>query len=302
MSDGSDHDFIKNIKNIIWKAGDWVISELTRISPTLNTVIRYRMVYGIFPNLKHPKTFSEKLCWLKLNRYMNDLLVIQCADKYRVREYVKGKGCKSLLNELFYVYDSPEQINWEDLPEQFVLKWNFGAGKNYICRDKRLHQADQVIKQFREWGKDRCWLPYSELQYKYIKPQIICERYLQDDQYSNSLPDYKVYCFHGEPLAILVIEDRDTVIKSAFYDCEWNFLENSKYQKPEKNMDRPVCLVQMLDSARILSEPFPFVRVDFYVVNGKLFFGELTFTPAGGLYMSQTKIHGKDMTEYLHIP
>lgn len=259
------------------------------------------MAFGTWPDLKNPKTFSEKLCWLKLYRYIKNPLVIQCADKYKVREYIQDKKCDGMLNELLGVYDSPEQIQWEKLPKQFVLKWNFGAGKNFICKDKERYKFEDVVVKFREWEKDKCWLSHSELQYKYIPHKIICEQYLEDDSYRSSLPDYKVYCFNGKPLAILVILDRNSEIKAEFFDCDWNVIKNEKYQSPEKDMDKPVCLEQMLESAKILSEPFPFVRVDFYVVNGKLYFGELTFTPAGGLYMSQTKLHGKDMTEYLDV-
>ena len=302
MSEATEAGLSKKIKHYCWAAADKAISGITCVSPKLNTMLRYKMVYGAFPDLKHPSTFSEKLCWLKLKRYMRDPLVIQCADKYRVREYVEQKGCGELLNELYGVYDSADMIPWEELPDQFVLKWNFGAGKNLVCRDKSKYSAREVAGQFREWGKDKCWLAYSELQYKYIPRKIVCEKYLEDDLHSNALPDYKVYCFHGEPLIVLVIQDRGQGTKAQFFDCDWNALENPKYPRPEKDMERPGCLQQMLDSARLLSEPFPFVRADFYVVNGRLYFGELTFTPAGGLYMSQTKINGKDMSEYLKVP
>lgn len=290
---------LEEVRHKIRVTKENIICKTTYISPKLNTCIRYKMVNGVYPDLKNPKTFCEKICWLKLHRYMKDPLVIQCADKYRVREYIQKKGCGALLNELYHVYESPDQIEWDFLPRQFVMKWNFGAGKNLICKDKSQYDPELVINQFRIWEKDKCWLPYSELQYKYIPHKIICEKFLQDDQFSNDLPDYKVYCFNGEPLAILVIEGRYSEIKAEFYDCNWLPLESVKYKKPEKHMKKPKCLEQMLSSARILSAPFPFVRVDFYIVNERLYFGELTFTPAGGIRMAQTMIQGKDMTEYL---
>lgn len=291
----------RQINSIKWKIADKAVSFVTYVSPKINTQLRYKMAYGVFPDLNHPRTFSEKLCWLKLFRYMNDPLVIKCADKYRVREYLEEKGCNALLNELYCVYDSAEQIEWDTLPDQFVMKWNFGAGKNLICKDKGHYTADDVISLFREWGKDKCWLPYSEMQYKHISPKIVCEKYLQDDSHSNALPDYKVYCFHGEPLATLVMLDRNEQVKAVFFDQDWNALDNPKYNRPNEKIEKPECFCQMMDSARILSKPFPFVRVDFYIVNGRLFFGELTFTPAGGIYTSHVKIQGKDMTDYLHI-
>lgn len=110
---------------------------LTLISPELNTRIRYRMVFGKKINLDNPQTLNEKILWLKLYRYMKDPLVIQCADKYRVREYVEKCGCGRILNELIGVWESANQIPWEELPNQFALKWNFGFGMNIICSDKK---------------------------------------------------------------------------------------------------------------------------------------------------------------------
>lgn len=276
---------------------------ITQISPTLNTQLRYRQKFGVFPNLKEPKTFSEKLSWLKLNRYCQDPLVIQCADKYLVREYVVQCGHKELLNELYGVYSSMEEISWDSLPPQFVLKWNFGAGMNMICRDKSDWNIHQVTTQMMEWGKCKFWLPYAEMHYKYIPRKIICERYLEDAKEKDALPDYKVYCFHGEPLAILVMHDRGKTIKSEFFDAQWVPLKNTgKYQEVADPTPRPSCLQQMLQVSRNLSKPFPFVRCDYYVVDERLYFGEMTFTPACGLDVSQTKINGKDMAEYLQIP
>ena len=136
-----------------------------------------------------------------------------------------------------------------------------------------------------------------------MKKRIICEEFLIDNDNPDVIPDYKVYCFHGEPKAILVMHDRGHGIKSEFFDTKWELLENTeKYQRPEHMTPKPHCFDEMIEVSKKLSEPFPFVRCDFYVVNGKLYFGELTFTPAGGLYTSSTKIDGKDMSEYLHVP
>lgn len=292
---------IRTFKHYIWNALNYTISGITYISPKLNTQIRYKMAHGVFPNLRKPTTFCEKLCWLKLYKYMKNPLVIQCADKYKVREYVQEKGCGNLLNEMYRVFNSADEISLENLPEKFVMKWNFGAGKNFICKDKSQYTQEEVIDMFNKWEKDKCWLPYSELQYKYIRRKIVCEKYLEDDLNSNALPDYKVYCFHGVPLVTLVILNRGLDVRAEFYDQNWNAIHNPKYKKPEHDVKKPLCYKQMMESAKILSEPFPFVRVDFYVVNGQLFFGELTFTPAGGIYTSQVEVHGKDMTEYLHI-
>ena len=276
---------------------------LTLISPVLNTKARYRSVYKKKLDLKHPSTFSEKLLWLKLYKYLDDPLVIQCADKYRVREYVKQCGLEEILNTLYGVYSSAREIPWNTLPDSFVLKWNFGATMNVVVKDKRKLDIPTTIEQIDKWSKVKYWLSHSEMQYKKTEKKLICEKFLQDDGSPDVIPDYKVYCFHGNPKAIFVMHDRGHGIKSEFFDTNWNQLDNTgKYQKPEHTTKKPLCFDQMMEASRKLSAPFPFVRCDYYVVNGKLYFGELTFTPAGGLYASTTKIDGKDMSELLHVP
>lgn len=278
-------------------------SILTIISPELNTRVRYREVFKKKLNLDNPKTLNEKILWLKHKKYMHDPLVIQCVDKYRVREYIKECGCGEILNELYGVYDDPSSIPWDSLPDKFVLKWNFGAGMNIVCSDKNSLDYKRVISQLKKWGRVRYWLPHSEMQYKYTPKKIICEKFLQDDQSPDVVPDYKVYCFHGNPETIFVMHDRGHDIKSEFFDMEWNLLENTnKYSSPDHITQKPKCLKQMIEVSKRLSKPFPFVRCDYYIVNDKLYFGELTFTPAGGFYVSQTNIHGKEMTDYLEVP
>ena len=154
-------DIIKKNKmlyNICLDIRKGIYCTATLLSPELNTRLHFREKFGRKLNLNHPNTFNEKLLWLKLKRYNNDPLVIQCADKYRVREYVEQCGCGHILNELYDVYDSAEEISWEKLPSQFVLKWNFGAGMNIVCSDKSKLNQDEVIGQLKRWGKCKYWL------------------------------------------------------------------------------------------------------------------------------------------------
>jgi len=275
----------------------------TLISPTLNTRLRYRYLFKRPLNLREPKTFNEKLLWLKLKKYNHDPLVIQCADKYRVREYVKECGYGDILIDMIGAWDTAVEIPWNRLPERFVLKWNFGAGMNIICKDKRVLSQNDFIRQMDRWKKNKCWLSHSEMHYKHMPKKIVCERYL-DSAGESSIPDYKIYCFHGVPKAVLVMHDRGSgKMTTEFFDTQWNVLENSsKYTSREQTTEKPVCLDEMLRAAARLAAPFPFVRCDFYVVGDKFYFGELTFTPAGGMYTSQTKIDGKDMTSFLNVP
>lgn len=261
-------------------------SGLTLISPVLNTKKRYKSAFHKNLNLSNPITFNEKILWLKLNRYMRDPLVIQCADKYAVRAYVKQVGCSEILNELIGVYNTPSEINWNDFPEKFALKWNFGCGLNIICENKEALDIPATMRQLEKWRKDKCWLPYSELQYRYAPKKIICEKYLKNG--SGRLPeDYKIYCFNGVPQYVMVCVGREHGHpKFYFFDRDWKLARinhDSMHAAPDFILEKPACMELMFDYAAKLSKPFSFVRADFYAVDGQAVFGELTFTPCGGL-------------------
>lgn len=288
-------NFVLSIQELFFKI-------TTIISPKLNTTIRFRQANGYFPDYKNPKSFTEKLVALKLKNYINNPLVIQCADKYLVRDYVIKCGYGHLLNDLIAVYDNVNEINWDKLPNQFAIKWNFGAGMNIICHDKNTLDFTSTIKQLKRWGQTKYWLSHSEMQYKYAQKKIICEKYLKADKIGEPIVDYKVYCFNGNPLAILVMHDRGKVVKTEFFDIDWNPLINTqKYQSPEMTTPKPNCLSEIISCCAALSKPFPFVRIDFYIINEILIFGEMTFTPAGGVLASQTMINGKEMGEFLKL-
>lgn len=291
------------LRRLYRKMRNLVFSASTLISPELNTKLRYRYLFKKKLNLKSPQSFNEKLLWLKLNRYINDPLVIQCADKYRVRDYVKDCGYEDILIDMIGAWDTADQIPWDELPDRFVLKWNFGAGMNIVCKDKESLDIPKTVKQMNKWRKKKYWLSHSEMQYKYMPKKIICEKYLEHPQES-AIPDYKIYCFHGKPEAVLVMHNRGSgKMSTEFFNTQWKPLENSsKYAVATEPAEKPLCLEEMLKAAEKLSAPFPFVRCDFYVLGEKFYFGELTFTPAGGMYVSTTKINGKDMAEYLNVP
>lgn len=168
----------KKIRKFVTNARNAKFIVATMISPELNTKMRYRANFKKKLELNHPETLNEKILWLKLNKYMENPLVIQCADKVRVRDYVRDCGCEEILIDVIGVYDNAEDIPWDDLPNEFVLKWNFGAGMNIVCTDKSKMNRDEIINQMKEWGKSKYWLTHSEMQYKYIDKKIICERLL----------------------------------------------------------------------------------------------------------------------------
>lgn len=283
---------MKNIKKSNFSRN--LKSLLTKVSPRLNTEILYLVKYKKFINLSSPKTMDEKIQWLKLHTYLDNPLVTQCADKYKVRDYVKECGCGEILNELYFVWDSVDEIQWNQLPDKFVLKWNFGCGQNYIVRDKNKEDFEKVKQKLVEWYKshDKFYLPYSEMQYRNIVPKLICEKLIETE--SGDLPiDYKLYCFNGIPDSVMLCVGRSQGHpRYYFFNREWKFLP---YNKVDKNLPKDFTLPKpknidvVFEYAEKLSKSFPFVRADFYLENGKVTFGELTFTPSGGFDLDITE-------------
>lgn len=260
-------------------------SLLTRISPKLNVKFNYWYYYKRPLNLKNPILFDEKIQWLKLNEYHKNIYTI-CADKWKVRDYVASKGLSGILNDVIGVYQKPEDINWSELPNEFVMKWNFGNGFNLICFDKNSLDINSSIQTLKKWGKTKSHLIHGELQYKNIPKKIICEKFLKDKKEGVLPDDFKVYCFNGVPKYILVCEGREKGWpKFYFFDTNWQLARINKDSKdaPEGfTLPKPDNLNQLMEYATKLSNDFYFVRVDFYIVDNDVYFGELTFSPSGG--------------------
>ena len=278
-------------RDVLKKGYGKFIEVISGYSPVLATYILYLQKFHRVLNLKEPRTLNEKIMWLKLNDYNNNSLITMCADKYKVRDYVIEKHHEDLLNNLYDVWDSPSQIDWEKLPNQFVLKCNHGCGYNIICSDKTALNKTAVLNQIKKWYEEDFWKKKAELNYKHIEKKIICEKYLENTDHT-LIADYKVYCFHGKALYILVCDNKITDRKFYFFNSNWEFQRinpDSINAVGVPSFGKPDCLQELLRSAEDLSEPFPFVRVDFYIVNNKPIFGELTFTPAAGLDANRLK-------------
>lgn len=230
-------------------------------------------------DLKNPKTFNEKLQWLKLYYFPNDELVVRCTDKYAVREYIKGKGYENILVPLIGVWNRTEEINWEKLPQKFVFKCNHGCAYNLICNNKNEFNKRKAIKQLNKWLKEDFGAFNIELHYSKIKQhKIICEEFIDED-----LMDYKFFCFNGNPKFIYVSSDliHDRQAKIGFFNLDGSKmkLQRDDYENIE-DIEIPPFYSEMVDIATSLSESFPFVRVDFFVTKSKYYFAELTFTPS----------------------
>lgn len=269
------------------------LSALSLVSPTANTRIRYRISKGRSINLESPHTFDEKISWLKLHIYSHSELVAQCANKIRARFYVTNAGAEELLTELFGVYDSPSEIPWESLPESFVLKWSDGAGGAIICHDKNGIDRELVVRQLEESNRNRSHLYSAELQYHKVPNQLLCEERIPGDGHSAPI-DYKFYCYEGLPKLVLVCAGRFAgPPQFYFYDMSWNRIHGLSLPDREapaaEEIRKPEGFERAAQYAALLSKPFPFVRVDLYIENGRTFFGELTFTPCGGVDSSLTR-------------
>lgn len=263
--------------------------QLIRYNLPLGLRVLHYYYFHSFLHLRDPKTISEKIQWMKIHLYGydQDPIYMQCADKYRVREYVRACGCEDLLNDLIAVYDTPEEIDWNELPQQFALKWNFGNGYNIICQNKEHLDISKTLKQLRAWGKEEPWLKTGEVQYKQTKRKLIVEKFIEAER--GILPvDYKIYCFHGEPYLLFTAEERGMGKETKFYYfyLDWSLkccIPNTLEEREKAlQIPPPHHLKEMIASARQLSSRFPFVRVDFYDTPDRLYFGELTFTPGGG--------------------
>lgn len=271
------------------KFSHWFKQTLTRISPRLNTRAVYFMKFKKRINLKNPQTLDEKIQYLKFHDYYKNPLVTQCADKYAVRDYVKQCGCEEILNDLYYSWDSVDEINWDALPNQFVIKWNFGCGQNLICYDKCKLDIDDAKRKLKQWYNihNTFYLTYSEMQYQGIVPKLICEKLIETED-GNVPVDYKLYCFGGIPDCVLLCADRGKLEHGAhyyFFDKGWNLKRYNKRGKEAPanfTLPKPDNFEKLFEYAEKLSKPFPFVRADFYLEKGKVTFGELTFTPCGG--------------------
>ena len=232
-------------------------------------------------DLKNPRTFNEKLQWLKLYYYPQNDLAVKCADKYRVREYIKEKGYENTLVPLLGAWNNVEDIDWDSLPNKFVLKCNHGCAYNILCNDKTKFDKEAAVKQLKKWMQEDFGAFNIELHYSKIKPHITCEEFLGD-----CIMDYKFFCFNGEPKYIYVSNDliHDRQAQIGFF-----YLDGSKMPMTRDDYTDIPCVTlppffdEMKEAAIKLSKDFPFVRVDFFLANDRYYFAELTFTTGAGM-------------------
>lgn len=254
----------------------------------------YSYVLGKEMNWNNPQDLNEKINWLKV--YGDTSMWPLLADKYKVREYVKDKGLEGLLVPLYKKWNTADDIDFDSLPSQFVLKTNHGSGEILVVKDKSALNIDRVRNDVSRWLKEKYGFLQGEPHYLKIKPVVIAEKLLEEtnNTFSTSLVDYKVWCFNGNPYCVWACYSRTkdgTYVGT--YDLNWDYhpewsVFTEHYKDGGPIVPKPKSFEEMINAATILSDGFPEVRVDFYDVDGKLYFGEMTFTSNGGFMQFYT--------------
>lgn len=276
--------------NVIFRPVLLLCEYLGKYHPVILAKIRYFARFHKFLNLKDPKDLNEKILFLSLRT--DTMLWTKLADKYRVREYIHELGLDDILVKLYGVYDSVEDIDFPKLPNSFVLKTTHGSGDIRIINDKSQLNLEDTVESLQK-DLNTVYGPIEGgLHYMRIPRKIIVEELMHNDEttskYSSSIIDYKIWCFNGKAHYIWACCNRDKHGTDVMtYDTNWNAhpeysIFNNEYRKGML-IPKPMNLEKMLHIAEQLSKPFPVVRVDLYDINGKIYFGEMTFTSLGGL-------------------
>lgn len=264
--------------------------------------IKYRLQMRTKLNLENPQTFNEKLQWLKL--YDRNPEYTKMVDKYEAKEYVGNIIGEEYIIPTLGVWDKFENIEFEKLPNQFVLKPTHTSGNIFICKNKEKIDYKKLKKMVRGWMKRKYYPIHREWPYKNIKPRIIAERYMQNKN-DEDLKDYKFFCFNGKPKIILVCSERfsSNNMCETWFDENWNCLDIIEANhRINKKIKKPVNFSQMMEFSKKLSRSISFIRVDFYEIDSKIYFGELTFFPATGLEKFEPEKWNRRLGNMLELP
>lgn len=296
---------LKNNPKEIGKAIDSNISKwkiMQYLPDRIYLKIRYSLCLHKRLNFSNPVGFNEKLQWLKL--YYRDPLYEKLVDKYLVKDYVKETYPDINLIPTIGVWERPEDIDFNLLPDQFVLKCTHDTGSTILCKDKTVFNISEAIKKLKNAQERNMYYPGREWVYKSIKPLIVAEPYLADDG-ADELKDYKLMCFNGKVKCSFVCSDRFSPegLHVTFFDRDWNVLPFIRHYPMRKDgIPKPYCYDKMLQLAERMSKDMPFVRVDFYEINKNVYFGEYTFFPGSGFEEFSPDEWDLIMGEWLTLP
>ena len=264
-----------------------------KISPKTMLTVRQWIKTKQLINWKHPRNMQEYVYAQLFNKDTDLHLYSIAADKLKVREYISKTIGNKYLNELYGSWTKPQNIDYEELPDSFVLKTNNGCATNIFVKDKSKINKNEICKTLNHW----LHVPYGnatgQVQYSLIKPMIIAEKFMRQSDGTSNLIDYKFYCVNGKPVNLLVCanrSERSHEFDAMVFDMEWNEIPDfvSKNFNHIKAMEKPISFDEMKLIATKLSKPFKFVRIDFYEINGHPVFGEITLTPNMGGALSPT--------------
>lgn len=257
-----------------------------------------RIRFGRKLDLENPKTLSDKICWIELNT--DQTLAARCTDKYAVRSYVEEKGLGDILIPLVGgPWINASDIDIDSLPERFVLKATHGCEMNYICKDKSRLDRNDLLNKAGQWLKEDYPRACIEPHYKLVPHRLYSEEFVGG---LGDVIDYKFHCINGEPAFVLTCSNREDSLKLNLYDLDWNPISGLQgAMRNERKIERPKNLKEMLEVAKTLSSDFDFVRVDLYEADEKIFFGELTFSPACGVLEYFTDSFVAKWGEVLHV-
>lgn len=291
IAHGLYHFFLKTIKFVFGETFEYKVIYFFRTGKSWHN--------------KEPKDLNEKMFWLA--RFWRNPLIVQCADKYKVREYIQAKGCGDILNELYQVCKKGDEINFDTLPKKFVLKCNHGSRMNIICEDISTFDIVGAVKQLDKWMK----FQYGrgvEWQYKDIERRILVEKYLESND--GKMMEYQIFCFNGKPGFFLVRNDlrkskidKENIEFAVSYTIDWKRVYMRKQEEQyDFELPKPHNYQKMIEYATLLSQDFPQVRVDYYEIDDKLVFGELTFSSNGAIQSNYKDEYIKKYGDLLILP
>lgn len=279
---------------------------LNKIAPVfpdkLFLKISFILKIGRKLNLENPQTFNEKLQWLKL--YNRNPQYTQMVDKVEAKHYVADIIGEEYIIPTIGVYDTVDEIPWDTLPKQFVLKCTHDSGGVIICKDKAQLNIKNAVQKLKKGLNKSYYYQNREWPYKNIRPRIICEEYKVDES-GYELKDYKFFCFNGEVKCLKVDFDRAVGHRANYYDRNWNLLKFGECICPpdfNRKIEKPKTLDKMISLAEQLSKGIAFVRIDFYSIGKQIYFGEITFFPASGLGLFTSEKWDSKLGAWINLP
>lgn len=297
---------MKSLVNILKNPRDLYCIILHYLAPLiiddrLFVKLMWKAKTGAPLNLDHPRTYNEKLQWLKLNSHRPEYTIM--VDKVKAKDYVASIIGEEFIIPTLGVWDNPEKINFDALPDKFVIKCNHNSGKGmYICTDKKKMDVNKVRKVLKKGLKENYFIYHREYPYKEVPRRILAEQFLEPDAELKDLMDYKLFCFDGEVKMIEVDYNRFIHHNRNLYTPDWKRLdvEIEFPSEPGTEFQRPKGLEIAIEAAQKLSKGIPHVRVDFYIVNGHVYFGEMTFFHGSGVEKITPTSFNVEMGNWIH--